>query len=229
MSINENTRPGDVLKVEAPNQFSRKQVTITHAQTIVVGQLLENNGSDEYQALSAAVNEVQTVAIAGTLSAGGYSIRLVDKDGKIKQTSVLAYGANQAAVQAALDAVTAANAIVAGGTVPTAMTLTFSGTNYAGKPQTLVEIIPDGLTGLTSIAVTRTTAGKIAGAGAECVALESVTTGADPELKPCAVVFRDAVLDKNFLTYGSNITTTDQKTAIDAVLAGLRMDVKTSV
>jgi hypothetical protein len=115
--------------------------------------------ADTVTVTALGVNEVQTVAIAGTLSAGGYSIRLIDKDGKLKQTAVIAYNASVANVQTALDAVTAANAIVAGGTAQSAMTLTFSGANYAALPQTLVEIIPDGLTGMTTIGVTRTTAG----------------------------------------------------------------------
>jgi len=82
---------------------------------------------------ASAVNEVQTVAINGTLSAGTYTISFVTAAGVLASTAPIAYNASLATVQAALDGVSGgANFIVAGGTAETAMTLTFSGTGYAG-------------------------------------------------------------------------------------------------
>lgn len=109
---------------------------------------------------ASAVNEVQTVAISGTLSGGTYQINFNDASGNEKQTTPIAFGASLATVQAALDTLSGgANFIVAGGVAQSAMTLTFSGTGYAGKPQPLVEIIPAGLTGMTTVTVTRTATG----------------------------------------------------------------------
>ncbi len=223
MSINENTRPGDVLKVEAADRFSRKEVTITHAQTIVCGQILENNGSDEYQALSAGVDDVQTLTLTDGTDGGTFCVRY-----KNLVTAPLAWNITAADLQVALRALHADLAACTVGLVGAVYTVT-----NAKAPADLLEIVndltTDGGVFEGGVVVARTATGKIVGAGAECVALEAVTTEADPDLKQCAVVFRDAVLDKNFLTYGANVTTAGQKTAIDAVLADLRMDVKTSV
>lgn len=109
---------------------------------------------------ASAVNEVQTVAIGGTLSAGSYQIVFIDAAGNEQQTTPIAYGASLSTINTDLDAVSGgAGYIVAGGTATSAMTLTFSGTGYAGKPQPPVEIIPIGLTGLTTVSVTRTAVG----------------------------------------------------------------------
>jgi hypothetical protein len=108
-----------------------------------------------------AVNDVQTLALAGTLTAGSYELIFVDSTGVERVTAPIAFNANLAAIQTALDAVSGgANQIVAGGTAQTATTLTFSGALYAGKPQPLVTVNDAALTGVTTASVTHTTVGE---------------------------------------------------------------------
>lgn len=101
-------------------------------------------------------NEVQTVAITGTLSAGTWSISL----GGV-ETGPIAYNGNTAAIQSALDAAFGSSQIVAGGTAETATTLTFSGSKFAGQPQSTVAVDITGVTGATGVTVTRTTPGGV--------------------------------------------------------------------
>jgi hypothetical protein len=116
------------------------------------------------------VNEVQTVGFAGitagTLTAGTFALGILDKNG-VWQKFLTVYSSSAATLQAQLDAVLGASAVVVavttGGTIAGGFTLTFSGTGYAGLPQTLAVIDP-AATALVSgavspsISVTRTTA-----------------------------------------------------------------------
>lgn len=118
----------------------------------VLGQI-EGTGS--------AVAEVQTLTGTGTISGGTYRIVF---DGQT--TAALAYNANNATIQAALEALTnigTGGVTVGGGAFPgTPVTLTFAGT-LAGQAQPLVSII-NSLTGTAPVVTpTRTTPGKPAG------------------------------------------------------------------
>lgn len=115
--------------------------------------LLVNGGQ------ASAVNEVQVITINGTTSAGVIGITFIDSTGKEQAPQPWAFNAALATIQAALDAVSGgANQIVATGTV-NALTLTFSGNLYAGKPQPLVQLDDSGLTAVTTSNVTRTATG----------------------------------------------------------------------
>jgi hypothetical protein len=107
------------------------------------------------------VDEVQTLNWTNS-PAGTFRIGVVDKDGKFQYTQRITYSGTAATlvsnINTALDAITASSAIVAAGSAVTAITLTFSGTNYTGKAQTLVTIDGDALTA-GDVDVTRTTAG----------------------------------------------------------------------
>ncbi len=118
------------------------------------------------------VNEVQTVAFpgltAGTLTAGTFRIRLLDKNGIWQSFGDYAAATAITTVQTDLDLALGASAVVIAATVPTTLaggfTLTFSGTGYANLPQTAVILDGTG-TALVSgstrtvASVTRTTAG----------------------------------------------------------------------
>lgn len=104
--------------------------------------------------LTTAVNEVQTVTINGTLSAGTYQYT----DGLGNYSTPVAYNGNLAAIQAGLDSLFGASATVAAGTVAS-HTITFSGTGKAGLAQTLVGLTTENITGLTTSKVARTTPG----------------------------------------------------------------------
>lgn len=99
-------------------------------------------------------NEVQTVTINGTLSAGTYQYT----DGLGNYSAPVAYNANLAAIQSALDGLFGASKVVAAGTIAS-HTITFSGTGVAGVAQPLIGLTTENLTGLTTSKVARTTAG----------------------------------------------------------------------
>jgi hypothetical protein len=125
------------------------------------GSLVKENYLPNYTTLSTAVDEVQTLNWTNS-PAGTFRIGVVDKDGKVQYTQRITYSGTAATlvsnINTALDAITASSAIVAAGSAVTAITLTFSGTNYTGKAQTLVTIDGDALTA-GDVDVTRTTAG----------------------------------------------------------------------
>jgi hypothetical protein len=125
--------------------------------TVAAGTCLGKKTSDGLLYAYAQPNVVQTLAITGTLSAGSFRLTVVDKDGKEKVTNAIAYNGANSDIQTALDAITAANAIVVGGTFATANTFTFSGTNYAAKPQGLVAVDISALTGATGATLSETT------------------------------------------------------------------------
>jgi hypothetical protein len=118
-----------------------------------------------------SVNEVQTVAFAGitsgTISAGTLRLMILDKNG-VWQSIGLAKDSSISAAQGYLDAVFGSNAIVitatSGSDINAGFVLTFSGTGYAGLPQTLVQVegcATEIVSGSVKpyISVTRTTAG----------------------------------------------------------------------
>jgi hypothetical protein len=105
---------------------------------------------------------------SGTITAGSFRLRILDKNGIWQSLPVLVYSTSIATLQAALDATLGTSAVIAAATVASSVaggfTLTFSGTGYAGLPQTAVAIdgtateMVSGAVGPV-VSVTRTTAG----------------------------------------------------------------------
>lgn len=158
------------------------------SQTLAKGTLLAQKTADSKMYAYAQMNVVQTMAIVGTLSAGGYRLQIVDKNGVVQTTALIAYNASTADIQTAINAVipqeSATNQIVVGGTAQTATTFTFSGASYLGKPQSIIVVEPDGLTGMTSASVTDST----------------TLTGLE---KAVGILRRDIVVDANgFIMWG---------------------------
>jgi hypothetical protein len=114
------------------------------------GQTLKSNEVSE--SVNGPRNEVQSLALGGA-SAGTYRLTF---DGQ--QTSALAFGANGAAIQAALVALSnvASGDIVVTGTGP--FTLTFGGA-YANTNVSAITVA-DSTTGGTGVVVSTTTAGR---------------------------------------------------------------------
>jgi len=111
-----------------------------------------------------AVDQVYT--FAATSPASG-TFRIVYSGVTDEITSALAYNANAATVQAALEAlpsIGSGNVTVTGGPLGSTLTVTFGG-DLAGKPITLTAIssVANGSSDLLSITVTATAAGKPAG------------------------------------------------------------------
>jgi len=116
-----------------------------------------------------SVNEVQTVNFGYLLSAGSFSIAILTAAGVWKKTPACAYNDSASTIQAFLDTATGvSNGIVitcvTASTVAGGFVLTYSGTGYAGLPQTLAVVdltgtaMVSGATG-ASVSVTRTTLG----------------------------------------------------------------------
>lgn len=189
---------GDILQYEAPNAYSREKKVVADSQTLVVGSVLQENSSGEV-ILAAATDEVQTIGITGTLTAGSFTLTFVDLNGAVKTTDPIAYGADTAAVQAGVDTALGASKVTAGGTAITAMTFTFDGTGYTGLGQTLIVIDVSGLTGEEDATVTLTTSGG--GGAVTAVCLEKVTTTTDNPSIP--VLVRHAIVNKSQLDYGA--------------------------
>jgi hypothetical protein len=114
-----------------------------------------------YQA--AGTNEVQTVTPSGTISGGTYTITAPGKG----TTAALAYNANAAAVQAALEAIPgigAGNVTVTGGPLSSgALVITFVGV-AGGQDQAMLTIATGSLTGSTPGASVAQTTQGVAGA-----------------------------------------------------------------
>lgn len=103
---------------------------------------------DNLAGVTAGVNAVQTVEITGTPTGGTYKLRWNGQT-----TSALAYNANAAAIDAALEALSniGAGDVSVSGTNP--FTVTFTST-LAGKPQPIIELADNSLTGGSSPSVT---------------------------------------------------------------------------
>lgn len=112
-------------------------------------------------------NEVQTLTITGTPTGGTFRLTFNGVE-----TANIAYNANAAAVQSALEAISSigtGNVLCGGGALPgTPVTITFQGA-LAAEPQNLITVTNAAFTGGTAPAgaVARTTAGvRAVGAGA---------------------------------------------------------------
>lgn len=126
--------------------------------------LVKENFLPEWDTLNtadAAVNCVQTVAITGTLTAGQFKVGGVNSSGTMTWSDDVAYDANLATLQAAYDQIYGSSKVVVAGTVAS-HTVTFSGTGYAGLPQTLISVDANEVTGIEDVSIAMTTAGVAA-------------------------------------------------------------------
>ena len=117
------------------------------------------------------VNEVQTVSFPYLMSAGTFTVAILTAAGVWKKTPSLAYSDSAATLNGYLDTMTGVSSgIVATNTVASTLAggfvLTYSGTGYAGLPQTLAVV------DLTGTAL-------VSGATGEIVSVTRTTTGVD--------------------------------------------------
>lgn len=221
----ENNVIGDILKWEEDERISRKLLTLATNQTISLGQVLCGPDTGK-TALPAAVNEVQTITFGAAMTAGTLQIAIKAVTGQwlwFTQAWDTNWATTMAAFNTKFDAALGASKVVMTGTA-TVPVLTFSGTGYAGLAQELVQVNASAATGVTTVSIARTATGGIVGAGANAVSLQKLTTGASTASILCVV--RDAIVDKARLVYGTNVTTDNQKTAIDALLEACRIFVR---
>jgi len=121
-----------------------------------------NTSTGDITVTALTVNEVQTVSVNTIMSGGKIGFTAIDKDG-VPQTVAVAYNTSWtqtvADIQTALNGALGASAVACAVTATKNMTITFSGTNYAGLPQTEVTVDISAATGPTTATVTTTTAG----------------------------------------------------------------------
>lgn len=145
-------------------------------------------GDAEYSAGSAVGSEVQSMAANASVS-GNFTITVNLKSGESFTTGSLAYDADAATIESAIDsAATSASIVgwtngdisVSGGDANTAATvLTFDGASVAGQNHPLATTADVDLSDSTPGAITVTTEGKTARAAWGCLVAMGIATDAD--------------------------------------------------
>lgn len=90
-----------------------------------------------------AVDEIQTLTVSGDPTGGTFTLGAFDEE-----TTALTFDESAADVDTALEVIFGSSQVVsAGGALPTAITVTFSGTHYAGSGMPRLSIVTNSLTG----------------------------------------------------------------------------------
>lgn len=180
-----------LIGVDVSSATSSEDVTVTHTTK---GGWGAGGGADE----------VQTLAIAGTVSGGTYTISITDESGTEQTTTALAHDADLATINAALDVALGADQVVATGTIITACVFTFSGSNYEKRNQLPLTVDTALITGGGgTYTVAETTKGGAEGEPeANCIALESQVVGAVYTTKGVFLT-NHAIVDVDKLDFGT--------------------------
>lgn len=150
-TLTEGLVVSDVVKKELPDYLSRANEVVAASQTLVLGEVVQKDSSDQLLALAAEADEVQTIGITGTLIGGTFTLTFKSKMGPYVTTDPIAYNANTAAIQTGVDTALGGSMVVVGGTAITAMTFTFSGTGYTGLSQEPIVVDSSALTTATVV------------------------------------------------------------------------------
>lgn len=130
-------------------------------RTAVVTYSAVNTTNGQVTITAVGTNEVQTVAVDATMTAGKIDLTAIDSNG-VPQTVNVAFNTSWAQtvadIQTALNALLGTSAVACAVTNTHDLTITFSGTGYAALPQSLVSVDISAATGPTKVTVTRTTA-----------------------------------------------------------------------
>lgn len=153
----EKKRSGHFLLSEAAGLLSREVLTVLSGGNIKAGQVCARNASGKAIPIAATGNEVHTYDPTGAPSSGWFSLTLRHSNGSWVTTGDIAYNANAAAIQAAINAVLGTSAVSVSGTAATAIAITFSGTGYTNLYQPQGTLTWDRLVGVTGVTFTRTT------------------------------------------------------------------------
>jgi hypothetical protein len=172
---------GEVVVYELDTRLTRKTKVIQTGQDLNIGDVCEpGTTSTEKRQVTTAVNEVQTVSIAGTSTTGTIKFGILQPDGSLAWTDLATWHTTpatfQANIQAVLDNLLGSNAIVAGVASSSAtpvFTMTFSGTGYAALPQPQMHVDISALDAASTVTIAETTKGHTAGGLADSVCLEN--------------------------------------------------------
>lgn len=226
---------GEVVVYELDTRLTRKTKVVQTAQDLDVGDVCEpGTDSAEKRKATTAADEVQTITVGGTSSAGTLKLGFKLPDGAIAWTDTIAWSATEATMttsaQAALDNLLGSNAVVIGTIADTSalvMVLTFSGTSYKELPQPQVHVDVAELTGASTVAVAETTKGHASGGLADSVCLkdaapvdevQTIVFGGTPTGGTYTLAFlkRDGTVGTTTgLNHNANLATIN--TAIDVV------------
>lgn len=129
--------------------------------------LVKENYLPDYATFNTSADEVQNVAVGGTVTAGSFKLGITQPSGALVLTDTIAWNSTNSTIitniNTALNDVLGASAVVATDNSGTAanpnFNLTFSGTNYTGVPQQLVLVDLGAFTGASTATVSRTTSG----------------------------------------------------------------------
>lgn len=151
--------------------------------------ILREVGDFDYPTGYGSVNEVQAIAkFGGTPSGGTFTLTVTLKSAETFTTAGIAYDANAATIQAAIDTAAASvsgwangDIVVGGGPLSTTpITLTYSGTSVAAQNHAPVSINAGSVTGGTAGAVTTTTDGQGARTAWAALKVFSIITSSPP-------------------------------------------------
>lgn len=136
-----------LLLFDTPNALENADCYLLGHNAVISENFLPN-----WSTLSALVDEVQTVTITGTLSAGTVTFSANDKE------ATVAYNANEAAIQAAFDVLFGSSQVVIAGTMAS-FTVTYSGTGVDELDKAMLDVDIANATGATASSVSETTKG----------------------------------------------------------------------
>lgn len=184
---------------------------------------------------SGSGNEVQSLVTTGTPTGGTFTLEFA---GDV--TDPIAHNASAATVQAALEALPSVNAgdiVATGGALPTAVTLTFSGPQFAGLSVGRIQVDNNGLTGGTTptAVVTVTTEGGATPGAADGRQNPENIVGLNNTFLPwqlmerdveVAVVYQAAVVIASTFKLNAAGTAFVAGTVADAVLANRNVGVE---
>jgi hypothetical protein len=175
---------GDWLRSEAPGYRSRAVKTVLSGESIKCGAICFADSDGKMSALDATGNETHTYTLTGTPTAGTFAITLWHPSGYWVRTEDIPYKESQANVIIALNqALIGANSgavtsvVTGAGTAITAMTVVFSGTNYASKMFPLGQMDVTKLTTTTACVTTRSTPAGAARDEVQTVDFGAAATG----------------------------------------------------
>lgn len=175
---------------------------------------------------NAAVDEVQTATVTGTGASGTFTLTVPLPNGTTMTTAAIAYTANAATIETAIDTAfalqtpaPAAGSISAAGTdMETGdITLTFDGEEYEARDWPLVTIDFALVVTWTAGVFAETTKGSPESTGsASAVCLEAVTTAA-VYITEAVFLVRDAVVDVDQLTFSATANRVDAIEELKAI------------
>ena len=237
-TLTETNTIQDIVKFETDAMFCRESCDVYAGAALAVGDICQDySSSDDAKKqvlVASAVNAVQTLTFSGTPTGGTFVIWVPSADGTMVPTTAIAFNASATTISTALNVATGVSAgiVATGTTLPDhVITLTYSGTGYAGLPQqTAVVDITLSTGGAAAVSEVSTVTGAVAEAGDEadsiclvpatCVnEVQSIVMGGTPSGGTFTLSLTDktgTVVETTAIAYNASAATIT--TAVDVAL-----------